>query len=29
MIIEDMIPGTGSCILNAGNLEILGGVIVD
>jgi hypothetical protein len=29
MIIEDMIPGAGSCILNAGNLEILGGVIVD
>jgi|JI7StandDraft_1071085.scaffolds.fasta_scaffold68841_2 hypothetical protein len=29
MVLEDMSPGTGSCILNTGNLEIFGNVIVD
>ncbi len=29
MLIEDMSPGTGSCILNTGHLDIFGGVIID
>lgn len=29
MLIEDMSPGTGSCIINTGHLEIVGGVIID
>jgi len=29
MMIEDISPGSGSCILNTGNLEIIGSVIVD
>jgi hypothetical protein len=29
MLIEDLTPGTGSCILNTGNLDIAGSVVVD